>query len=72
MANISDLDPLAVLESLGGLISPALTGGGPLVIDQYSCVLCPGRPCECAAIEFGSPAYFAKLDRAHGRNRGQS
>jgi hypothetical protein len=63
-------DPLGVLQALGALISPALTGDAPL--DQFACVLCgPSRPCDCASVEFGSTEYFARLDRAHGRQRGQ-
>jgi hypothetical protein len=62
------IDPVAALARLGAKISPALTGDAPL--DQYACVMCPGRACDCAETPFGSDAYFAKLDAIHGRNRG--
>jgi hypothetical protein len=59
------VDALAALRSLGALISPDLATGN---ITSRSCVLCgPQKDCDCASVEFGSPEYFARIDRAHGR-----
>lgn len=62
-------DPVAALKSLGAKVSPALTRPGPLVITARDCVICgPDTDCICHTIEFGSPEYFARIDRLHGRN----
>jgi hypothetical protein len=61
-------DPHAVLEQLGAKWSPAFSRPGPLTITARDCVLCgPHQDCICHTIEFGSPEYFARLDRLHGR-----
>lgn len=38
---------------------------GDLDIAQIRCALCANAPCACP--EFGTPEYFALLDRRHGR-----
>jgi hypothetical protein len=40
---------------------------GKKTVAQIRCVLCQHAPCDCP--EFGSPAYFALINRRHGRNR---
>jgi hypothetical protein len=66
MSDHTTPDPMDMLRRLNARISPALTGDAPL--DSYSCVLCgPLTACICHTIEFGSNEYFARLDRAHGR-----
>lgn len=61
-------DPVAILGDLGAKWSPAFTREGPLTITARDCVICgPGTDCICHTIEFGSPEYYARLDRLHGR-----
>jgi hypothetical protein len=65
----ADVDPKAVLDSLGAVWSPdfdAYAAGG-LDASQCRCVLCQSAPCSCP--EFGSDEYFKLLDRRHGRAR---
>lgn len=38
---------------------------GSLEPSAVRCVLCLAAPCECPP--FGTPAYFALIDRRHGR-----
>jgi hypothetical protein len=49
-------DAVAIVESLGGRISP----------DMATCVIC-GPRCRCHEVTFGSDEYFARLDRIHRR-----
>lgn len=37
---------------------------GKKTIAQIRCTLCQHAPCDCP--EFGTPEYFALLDRVHG------
>jgi hypothetical protein len=65
-APLPPLDAAAILADLGAVVSPALTGPGPLVIDSFSCVLCgPATPCDCIDTPFMSPAWRAKMNRVH-------
>jgi hypothetical protein len=68
---IEDAYPAAALEQLGAKWSPdfGAYASGELDASKVRCVLCGKAPCECPP--FGSPEYFALLDRLHGRNRGQ-
>ncbi len=50
------IDPVEAITALGGRISS----------DMATCVIC-GPSCTCADVEFGSPEYFARFNRAHGR-----
>jgi hypothetical protein len=57
-----------MVKALNGKVSPALTRRGPLVITARDCVICgPKTDCICHTIKFGSPEYFARIDRLHGR-----
>jgi hypothetical protein len=38
---------------------------GEIDVSAVRCVLCEQAPCGCP--EFGTPGYFALLDRRHGR-----
>ncbi|WP_322753303.1 hypothetical protein [Frankia sp. Cas3] len=38
---------------------------GDLPAHQVRCALCEKAPCDCPP--FGTPEYFALLDRVHGR-----
>lgn len=61
-------EPMEMLEQLGAKISPALTRPGPLRITARDCVICgPDMDCICHTIEFGSPEYFERLDKLHGK-----
>jgi hypothetical protein len=63
-------DPVSIVRSLGGKMSPALSRRGPLRITSRDCVLCgPSKDCDCASVEFMSPEYLRRLDAAHGRRR---
>lgn len=64
---------MEALRALGAKISPALTRPGPLSITSRDCVICgPDMDCICDQIEFGSPEYFTRLDRLHGRDTGNA
>ena len=63
-------DPAAVLAALGAVRSPdsgAYASGQPGA-SAVRCVLCGHAPCDCPP--FGTPEYFALVDRLHGRTRG--
>jgi L-lactate utilization protein LutB len=58
-------EPGEMLEELGAAWSPdfdAYAAGQPAAI---RCVLCKACPCQCPP--FGTPEYFALLDKVHGR-----
>lgn len=38
---------------------------GELDASQIRCALCANAPCQCP--EFGTPEYFALLERRHGK-----
>lgn len=40
---------------------------GKIPASEIICALCQRSPCECP--EFGSPEYFALMDRVHGRHK---
>jgi hypothetical protein len=63
------LDPREALEQLGAVWSPDLNAyaSGELDASRVRCALCQLAPCQCPP--FGSAAYFAMLDRVHGRTR---
>jgi hypothetical protein len=57
----------AALEQLGAVWSPDLDAyaSGTRPASRVRCALCRHAPCDCPP--FGSAAYFALTDRAHGR-----
>jgi hypothetical protein len=61
------LDPVELLAALGALISPDFDAyaAGELDAAEVRCVLCERAPCGCPP--FGTPEYFALIDRRHGR-----
>lgn len=63
-------DPVSIVKSLGGKMSPAFSRRGPLNITSRDCVLCgPSKDCDCASVRFGSAEYLRRLDAAHSRRR---
>lgn len=60
-------DPVSLLGQLGAAWSPDLAAyaSGQLDAGRVRCALCTHAPCACP--EFGTPEYFALLDRRHGR-----
>jgi hypothetical protein len=40
---------------------------GKLDASQIRCALCTHAPCDCPS--FGTPAYFALIERRHGRHK---
>ena len=60
-------DPVEILNSLGALWSPDLDAylSGERDAAKLRCALCQHAPCDCP--EFGTPEYFALIDRRHGR-----
>lgn len=48
-------------------VSPDLSAyaAGELNASQIRCALCQHAPCDCPP--FGTPEYFALLDRRHGK-----
>ena len=63
-------DPAAALAALGAVWSPDFDAyaSGQLDASAVRCVLCGHAPCDCPP--FGTPEYFALVDRLHGRTRG--
>jgi hypothetical protein len=61
------MTPAEALDTLGAVWSPdfAAYAAGELDATAVRCVLCQHAPCDCPP--FGSAAYFAALDRLHGR-----
>ncbi len=61
------MDPKEALDNLGAKWSPDLDSyaDGTMTASEIRCALCAKAPCECP--EFGSPEYFALLDRRHGK-----
>jgi predicted dienelactone hydrolase len=57
------------VNTLGAQWSPDVDAyaAGQISAAQVRCVLCGHAPCDCPP--FGSDAYFAMLDRVHGRAR---
>jgi hypothetical protein len=62
-------DPAAVLTAFGAVWSPDFDAyaSGQLDASAVRCVLCSHAPCDCPP--FGTPEYFALVDRLHGRTR---
>jgi len=62
-----DLDVVDALARLGTVWSPDFPAflEGKVDASAMRCALCEKSPCECPA--FGTPEYFALLDRRHGR-----
>lgn len=60
-------DPREALEALGAAYSPDLDAyaSGARPASRVRCALCGLAPCACPP--FGSAAYFALTDAAHGR-----
>lgn len=61
-------DPATALEQLGSVKYSAdfdAYASGQVDISQVRCVLCGLAPCDCPP--FGTPEYFALLDKLHGR-----
>jgi predicted dienelactone hydrolase len=54
------------LDQLGAKWSPDFDAyaSGQIPASQVRCVLCTHAPCDCPG--FGTPAYFALLDKRHG------
>jgi hypothetical protein len=52
------------LDQLGAKWSPDFDAYASGQISNPRCVLCTESPCVCP--EFGTPAYFALLDKRHG------
>jgi hypothetical protein len=48
-----------IVIALGGLIADDLDSPNP------TCVLCTHSPCDCPP--FGTPEYFALVNRRHGK-----
>ena len=63
-------DAVELVDSLGALWSPDFDAFASGALDAASvrCVLCEEAPCGCP--EFGSDAYFALLNKRHGRGGG--
>jgi ADP-ribose pyrophosphatase len=63
-------DPAAVLDALGAVWSPDFDGyaSGQIDASAVRCVLCAKAPCACPP--FGTPEYFALVDRLHGHTAG--
>lgn len=59
-----------MLDELGAKWSPDFDAyaSGQLDISKVRCALCTKNPCVCP--EFGTPEYFARIDRRHGRGAG--
>jgi hypothetical protein len=76
MGENQEQSPIEILGRLGAKWSPAFSRPGPLEITARDCAICsvldPGTDCICHTIEFGSPEYFARLDRLHGGNQGNA
>ena len=66
----SHSDPAGALSQLGAMWSPDFDAyaSGQLDASAVRCVLCGHAPCGCPP--FGTPEYFALVDRLHGRTRG--
>lgn len=64
---MTDREPAKILSELGAKWSPDFEAyaSGRLPADRVRCVLCGLAPCECPP--FGTPEYFALMDRLHGR-----
>ena len=62
-------DAAAVLAALGAVWSPDFDAyaSGQVDASHVRCVLCGHAPCDCPP--FGTPGYFALVDRLHGRIR---
>lgn len=67
MTPLGEFDAVAAVAELGALWSPDFDAyaSGELPASAVRCVLCLVAPCECPP--FGTPEYFALLDRRHGR-----
>jgi hypothetical protein len=63
-------DPKGTADALGAIWSPDVEAyaAGQLDASQVRCALCTHAPCDCP--EFGTPEYFALIDRRHGRTGG--
>jgi hypothetical protein len=56
-----------VLDQLGAKWSPDMDDfvSGKIDLSQMRCALCTENPCVCP--EFGTPEYFALIDKRHGK-----
>lgn len=63
------MDPQEALDQLDAKWSPSFDdyAAGRIDASRIQCVLCGQVPCCCP--DFGTPEYFALLDRVHGRSR---
>ncbi|MET8985797.1 hypothetical protein ABZW49_10150 [Nonomuraea wenchangensis] len=59
--------PKETVDVLGAQWSPDLDAyaSGQINASEVRCALCRHAPCDCP--EFGTPEYFALLDKRHGR-----
>lgn len=59
-------DPVELVDQLGAHWSPDLDAyaAGELDASQIRCALCGYAPCQCPP--FGTPEYFALIDKRHG------
>jgi len=59
-------DPAEMLDQLGAVWSGDFDAyaSGQLDASKIRCALCQCAPCECP--QFGTPEYFALIDRRHG------
>jgi hypothetical protein len=53
------------LDQLGAQWSPDFDAYASGKVSTPRCALCRKSPCECP--EFGTPEYFALLERRHGK-----
>lgn len=55
------------VDTLGAKWSPNLDAyaSGQIDASKVRCALCTHAPCDCP--EFGTPAYFALIEKRHGR-----
>lgn len=62
-------DPVDAVNELGAKWSPDLDAyaTGELKAHQLRCAVCANAPCRCP--QFGTPEYFALVNRRHGRDR---
>jgi hypothetical protein len=61
------VDPVSVLDDLGAVWSPNFDdyATGKIGAEGIICALCLHCPCDCPP--FGTPEYFALIDRRRGK-----
>jgi hypothetical protein len=65
----ADPDPVAGLKRLGAVWAPNFDdyASGKIPASAIICALCQHSPCDCPP--FGTPEYFALIDRRHGQRK---